>query len=983
MSDISLGQGGADRRRGTVYPSPFFDIAQTYMPPTVKELFRWCAYFFYKDPMIGSVVTKMAEYPVTDFVYNAEEKHVRDGWKELMEDTLNLKPFLIEIGLDFFCFHGDTKVTTRNGVFKLRELAGQTVDVLSDGGTYRPAEFKSFGRQKLLEVEFNDGRTVLATPEHQWVVTNSNGKTVRVPTTELSGKRILRNVAPRPEQNADFYEGVRHGFVFGDGCLYNDGKQAKAYFYGEKDLEMLKYFEGHGSPAIKVADGTVMVHGLPIAYKELPPNANSASYWYGFLCGFLAADGSVDVNGCAVLTQKAKATLDAVADQLPRIGMIAGQVRGYERSTSFKYGEKVYEYEGAMHFLSLFKQYLLPQDFLLSRHRSNFEENYKPTRYGSYVHIKDVRETGLVDEVFCCVEMETHTFTIDNGVLTGNCYGNAFISINLPFVRWLQCTGCKSLHRLSDPAVEYKFQNFGFNIKCQDCGISCVAKIVDKPLRDRSGINFVRWDPKNIDIHYNPITGRSKYRYKIPNKIQKAIQGGERAILVDIPEIFLQALKQKRDIALSDQNLFHFKRPTLAEADMGWGKPLIIHSMGRMFYLYVLRRAQEAIALQRIMPLEFIFPQANAQQDPYQHVNLSSWQGTVQNEIRKWRTDPNYISVVAVPLGFERLGGDGRALLLGPEIEVTNKEITGGMGVPLEFVFGGLSWSGSSVSLRTLENHFLMHRRLLLRFVNWAKNRIRLYLGLPDIEIGFTEFKMADDIQRKQIVIQLNAANKISDHTMLTELGFDYDDELKMIEKEADQRNRIQAVTMKAQSEAQGEASIVQAKYQARAQEAMNEASGGQSGGQPGQGEQGQGQMQQGDQQPQAQPQEGQPQMAQDAPSADQQAADQQMGQQAALQGAAQLPANVEGETGTSAGGQVVQMDASKVAKNWANRIAQLPPDQREGVLNDLRQKMPNMARLVEQLLAQMQTGETAGQAEDRNKPAPQMAPPRRGGGAV
>jgi len=657
MSDVSLGQGGADRRRGTVYPSPFFDIAQTYMPPTVKELFRWCAYFFYKDPMIGSVVTKMAEYPVTDFVYNAEEKHVRDGWKELMEDTLNLKPFLIEIGLDFFC------------------------------------------------------------------------------------------------------------------------------------------------------------------------------------------------------------------------------------------------------------------------------------------------------------------------------YGNAFISINLPFVRWLQCTGCKTMNRLSDPAVEYKFVNFGFNIKCIECGVNCTAKIVDKPLRDRSGINFVRWDPKNIDIHYNPITGRSKYRYKIPNKIQKAIQGGDRSVLVDIPEIFLHALKQKRDIALSDQNLFHFKRPTLAEADMGWGKPLIIHSMGRMFYLYVLRRAQEAIALQRIMPLEFIFPQANAQQDPYQHVNLSSWQGTVQNEIRKWRTDPNYISVVAVPLGFERLGGDGRALLLGPEIEVTNKEITGGMGVPLEFVFGGLSWSGSSVSLRTLENHFLLHRRLLLRFVNWAKNRIRLYLGLPNIEIGFTEFKMADDIQRKQIVIQLNAANKISDHTMLTELGFDYDDELKMIEKEADQRNRIQAVTMKAQSEAQGEASIVQAKYQARAQEAMNEASGGQSGGQPGQGEQGQGQAPQGEQQ-QAQPQEGQAPL----PDAGQQAADQQMSEQAAQQGAAQLPANVEGETGTQAGGQVVQMDASRVAKNWANRIARLPPDQREGVLNDLRQKMPNMARLVEQILAQMQSGETAGQAQDRNKPLPQQGPPRREG---
>jgi len=683
--DQLLGLWGRDRRRGTVYPSPFFDIAQTYMPPTVKELFRWCQYFFYKDPMIGSVVTKLAEYPVTNFVYNAKEKHVREAWRDLLEDTLNLKPFLIEVGLDFFT------------------------------------------------------------------------------------------------------------------------------------------------------------------------------------------------------------------------------------------------------------------------------------------------------------------------------YGNCFVSLNLPFTRWIECSSCKSTFKLADPSFKYEFRNFEFSIECTKCGTRGPAKIVDVPVRDRTGINFVRWDPRNIDLHYNPITGRSKYRYKIPNKIRKAIQLGSREILVDIPAIFFEALKKKRSIALSEQNLFHFKRPTLAEQDMGWGKPLIIHSMGRMFYLYVLRRAQEAIALQRIMPLEFVFPQANAQQDPYQHVNLSSWQGTVQNEIRKWRIDPNYISVVSVPLGFERLGGDGRALLLGPEIEVTNKEITGGMGVPLELVFGGLSWSGSSVSLRTLENHFLLYRRLLLRFVDWVKNRIRLYLGMPDVGIGFTEFKMADDIQRKQIVIQLNAANKISDHTLLTELGFDYDDEQQMIEKETEARNHIQALTMKAQTEAQGEAQIVQAKYQARAQEAFQEASGQASGGQPSQEEQAQGQVsgaagppqeqtppQAGPQAEQPQAQAGPPQAAggpqppAGAPSGGDLSTDQQMAAEAAQGAAAQQQAQTAGQAGTSAGGgKVVELDASRIAKTWANSISKMPPAQQNAVLSDLQRRMPNMARLVQQILSQMRPGETASQAADRMKPLPQKAPPRRKDGTI
>jgi len=579
-------------------------------------------------------------------------------------------------------------------------------------------------------------------------------------------------------------------------------------------------------------------------------------------------------------------------------------------------------------------------------------------------------------------------------------YGNAFISINLPFTRWIQCPSCSSLYKLEDESFKFSFKNFEFHFECKDCKSNVVGKIVDNPIRDRTGINFVRWDPKNIDIHYNPITGKSKYRYQIPNKIKKAIHKGSREILVDIPEIFFIALKKKRDIQLSDQNLFHFKRPTLAEQDMGWGKPLIIHSMGRMFYLYVLRRAQEAIALQRIMPMEFIFPQANAQQDPYQHVNLSSWQGNIENEIHKWRQDPNYISIVSVPLGFERLGGDGRALLLGPEIEVTNKEITGGMGVPLEFVFGGLSWSGSSVSLRTLENHFLMYRRLLLRFVNWSKNRIRLYLGLPDIDIGFTEFKMADDVQRKQIVIQLNAANKISDHTMLTELGFDYDDEQEMIEKETDQRNQIQAMTMKAQAEAQGESSIVSAKYQARAQETFQEAQGAISGGQPGQTEQAQAQVSEGQEQnpeegggqprqqqgEQQQPQDGQQQITQIPTSAQGigKSEDQSMAAQAAAQGAAQGQAAVEGQAGTQAGGTSTDVkDAAGQAKEWANIIAKKPPEEQAKILAEMDRKLPAMTRLVKQLLAQMAPGETSGDAAKKMKPLPQKAPPRRNQGVI
>lgn len=40
--------------QGVNYPSPFFDIAHTYLPVTVKQLFRWCRYYFLTNPLINA-----------------------------------------------------------------------------------------------------------------------------------------------------------------------------------------------------------------------------------------------------------------------------------------------------------------------------------------------------------------------------------------------------------------------------------------------------------------------------------------------------------------------------------------------------------------------------------------------------------------------------------------------------------------------------------------------------------------------------------------------------------------------------------------------------------------------------------------------------------------------------------------------------------------------------------------------------------------
>lgn len=403
-------------------------------------------------------------------------------------------------------------------------------------------------------------------------------------------------------------------------------------------------------------------------------------------------------------------------------------------------------------------------------------------------------------------------------------YGNSFVSMHFPFTRFLICKRCGHREMISQARWNFNTSSYEFYFSCK-CGHNGAAEVKDVPYKNRKKIKIVRWNPENIAIKYNEYTGRRIYMYTIPYKLKNAIQRGDKDIIEELPMIVLEAVKNRRMIRFNEENFIHIRRPTLAEQDQGWGKPLIMHVLKDMYYLYTLRRAQEAIAMEHIVPFDLIYPMPNAQQDPYMHTDLANWRSQIELNIQKHRRDPNFKAVIPIPVGFGRLGGDGKAMLLTPELNILNQQIVGGMGIPQEFLFGTLSWSGSSVTLRMLENDFIQNRSQLLDVVVWIQERTRNWLGLPRLKNSrFSDFRMADDVQKNQQMIGLNAQRKLSDKTMLTELGYDYEQEqMKMIE-EAYIQNYINDLVAKGQAKTQGEAMIITNRYQQKIQDLANTA---------------------------------------------------------------------------------------------------------------------------------------------------------------
>lgn len=405
-------------------------------------------------------------------------------------------------------------------------------------------------------------------------------------------------------------------------------------------------------------------------------------------------------------------------------------------------------------------------------------------------------------------------------------YGNAFCSIVYPFERYLKCPHCKE-EQLSRK-VDWKYDNGEFRGVCKNCkgGTSFIPR--DKPIRNRRKIRIIRWFPQYVDIQYNPFTDRSAYIYRIPTWLKKRLSDPKqnKDLVEDTPLSFLEAVKKKMNIKFDPENIYHLKNPSVSMEDDSFGMPPMLPIFKDAWLFQTYRRAQEAIAVDHILPMTLLVPApAGGAVSPHMSTNLNDWAMRMQHLISRWRRDPNGIYTVPFAAQINNIRGDAKSLNVFDEMNQVRQQITGGLDVPQEFIYGQLNWSGSSISLRVLENVFLGRATQLNNFLrDFVVPNLRRFCNLPEITVRHASFKMADDAQQKQIALGLRQTNTISDQSTIEELGFDYTQEMHRRSKEEDERIAALAKQQIANAEIQGQMMIIQAEYQAKAQIAAQNA---------------------------------------------------------------------------------------------------------------------------------------------------------------
>ena len=386
------------------------------------------------------------------------------------------------------------------------------------------------------------------------------------------------------------------------------------------------------------------------------------------------------------------------------------------------------------------------------------------------------------NEVYASFKLKQTIFDIGFEYYT---VGNVFVSIYFPIYRSLTCPSCKMAYN-AKKAEFTNFKNYEFLGTCPQCNYKGVFTRTDTKSVHVPDMNLIKWDPINIVVNNNPITGENEYFYKIPNDVKRRIQTGDKLFVNSVPWGIIEAVKKNQDFKFDNNHIYHLKNVSAGHAVNGIAVPPLISLYGLVFYQATLRRANESISNEFMAPLRAIYPMPQTgASDPVASISMRNFQAHMTKALARHRQDKSSLLISPVPIGYQAISGEGKTLLISQEIAQAEESMLLSLGVSRELLTGVTNWQSSTVGLRLLQNTMTTYTDQIVGLVNWVMTHVSKYLSLETCPISLVPFKLTDDDNLRQTLMQLCSSGAGSMTTLFESYGMSYKDELEQIQKDA------------------------------------------------------------------------------------------------------------------------------------------------------------------------------------------------------
>lgn len=357
--------------------------------------------------------------------------------------------------------------------------------------------------------------------------------------------------------------------------------------------------------------------------------------------------------------------------------------------------------------------------------------------------------------------------------------GNVFCSVDTRFSKHLKCPKCSITVPIEAMSTTYDTKKLKFKGECigEKCKYSGVFEEIDIKKRRPEDIFIRLWDWHSIEFTYNPISDEYKYYHRIPRYFsEKLLKGRPDSFLLQttpketLEEIFSKGRNQistspvkSKIVGFKPNKIKHIKRPsTMTTVMEGWGEPVTMGIMQDAFFMMLLRQAQAVLLSDYIIPIRIVSPKSGAEK----MMDISEFASHFDGMYNSFQKDPMQIMKLPFPVEYQTLSGEAKQFFLSNELDYTRQGMRRGIGLPSELLDGGMqNFSAGSISLRMLENYFInFSKNVIVDLVNnFIIPKICVILDIPPFRVDMAKFKMIDDINQKQAMLDLFERNLISD----------------------------------------------------------------------------------------------------------------------------------------------------------------------------------------------------------------------------
>jgi len=384
------------------------------------------------------------------------------------------------------------------------------------------------------------------------------------------------------------------------------------------------------------------------------------------------------------------------------------------------------------------------------------------------------------------LSIDTVLYSIGMDYLT---YGNVFVTVHFPVYKSVSCPKCgfgtPFEPYASRPETEFEFKDFKIKLKCLQCGYSGFWNVVEHVSTKEEDVSIIRWNVHDIDIVYEPFSGTTDYIWTIPAEIKQQILKGSVIHVNRAQQDVLEAIATGANrIKLDRDQVLHLREDHLCGLRLnGWGLSPIIANFSQTWLVENLRRATQAVAIDSIVPLRIISPQARQAPGVYGDAALSLGLDVVESRlqaiIRDWRRNPYGWYTCPFPLLYQPLGGEANRLLPSQIIEQANLDLVNGLNIPMEFFRGTLTAQGAPLALRILEGVWGRLLKVYNRFLSFLAQKLASHFRWDQFRLRMARPTHVDDLQRQMARMQLAMSGAISMTTGLKAVGLDYAEELR------------------------------------------------------------------------------------------------------------------------------------------------------------------------------------------------------------